>query len=37
MDAPQFYKPLQSSESKVLLNDLLGAKDSEEYGQHLRR
>jgi len=37
MDASQFYKPLQSSESKVLLNDLLGAKDSEEYGQHLRR
>lgn len=37
IDASQTYKPLQSSESKVLLSDLLRAKDSEEYGQHLRR
>jgi len=37
IDASQTYKTLQSLESKVLLNDLLGAKDSEEYTQHLRR
>jgi len=37
IDASQTYKTLQSLESKVLLNDLLGAKNSEEYTQHLRR
>jgi len=37
IDASQSYKSLQSLESKILLKDLLGAKDSEEYGQHLRR
>jgi len=37
IDASQGYRTIQSLESKIFLNDLLDAKDSEEYTQHLRR
>lgn len=37
IDASQGYRTIQSLESKIFLNDLLDAKDSEGYTQHLRR
>lgn len=37
IDASQDYKALQSLESKVLLSDLLDAKNSEQYELHVRR
>jgi hypothetical protein len=37
IDASQDYKTLQSLEAKILLNDLLNAKHSEQYELHVRR
>jgi hypothetical protein len=37
IDASQDYKTLQSLEGKVLLEDLLGAENSEQYSLHVRR
>lgn len=37
IEASQDYKTLQSLESKILLNDLLDAKKSEQYALHVRR
>lgn len=37
IEASQDYKTLQSLESKVLLNNLFDAKNSEEYGLFIRR
>ncbi|KAJ3576560.1 hypothetical protein NP233_g352 [Leucocoprinus birnbaumii] len=37
IEASQDYKTLQSLEAKILLNDLLDAKNSEQYALHVRR